>query len=68
MSCMQVAEVLRSSDSLTVSEDGKRVRRSQPITSLEDAAKVRLPPALLFTGLSMACSSKLGQHPLDWLA
>lgn len=36
---VQVAEVLRSSGSLTVSEDGKQVRRTKPIESSEDIAK-----------------------------
>ena len=31
--------MLRGSDALVVSEDGQRVRRMQPLTSVEDMAK-----------------------------
>jgi lupus La protein len=34
-----VAEALRASESLVVSDDGRRVRRAQPIPPLEEAAR-----------------------------
>lgn len=34
----QVAEVLRTSDALVLSENGKRVRRAKPLASPEEVA------------------------------
>ena len=38
-SLAQVAEVLRGSDAVVVSEDGQRIRRTQPVTCVEEMAK-----------------------------